>query len=213
MTLTTQPSENDSSQGDLRIVGKPLPRVDAVGKLTGATAYADDIELPGTLFVKILRSPHPHARVLSVDTSSASSMTGVAAVITGHDLPTKYGIMPTTEDELALEYEKVRFVGDPVAAVAAVDEETALAACRAIRVEYQPLETIESIEQALLLPADEPIHDYAGPANIHRLAAPEFGDRRRGLRQGRPHPRGCLLLRGQHPPRDGTALVDGDLCR
>ncbi|HEY8882086.1 MAG TPA: xanthine dehydrogenase family protein, partial [Dermatophilaceae bacterium] len=147
-----------------------------MGKLTGATAYADDIELPGTLFVKILRSPHPHARVLSIDTSSASSMTGVAAVITGHDLPTKYGIMPTTQDERALENEKVRFVGDPVAAVAAVDEETALAACRAIRVEYQPLEAIESIEQALLMPSDEPIHDdYAGPGNIHRLAALEFG--------------------------------------
>jgi 4-hydroxybenzoyl-CoA reductase subunit alpha len=176
MTMTTQSSANQGPPEDLRVVGKPLPRVDAVGKLTGATAYADDIELPGTLFVKILRSPHPHARVLSVDTSSASSMTGVSAVITGHDLTTKYGIMPTTEDELALEHEKVRFVGDPVAAVAAVDEETALAACRAIRVQYQLLETIESIEQALLAPADEPIHDYAGPANIHRLAALEFGD-------------------------------------
>jgi 4-hydroxybenzoyl-CoA reductase subunit alpha len=176
-TTTTQPDQALSPDGDLRIVGKPLPRVDAVGKLTGSTAYADDIELPGTLFVKILRSPHPHARVLSVDTSDASSMTGVAAVITGSDLPTKYGIMPTTQDERALENDKVRFVGDPVAAVAAVDEETALAACRAIRVEYQPLEVIESIEQALLAPTDEPIHeDYAGPGNIHRLAALEFGD-------------------------------------
>jgi 4-hydroxybenzoyl-CoA reductase subunit alpha len=143
------PDTNPNPDGDLRVVGKPLPRVDAVGKLTGATAYADDIELPGTLFVKILRSPHPHARVLSVDTSSASCMAGVAAVITGHDLPTKYGIMPTTQDERALEDEKVRFVGDPVAAVAAVDEETALAACRAIRVEYEPLETIGSIEPAV----------------------------------------------------------------
>ena len=137
--MTTEPD------GDLRIVGKPLPRVDAVAKVTGATAYADDIELPGTLYCKLLRSHHPHARVLSVDTSSASSMTGVAAVITGQDLPTKYGIMPTSQDERALEHEKVRYVGDPVAAVAAVDEETALAACRAIRVEYEPLEPIESI--------------------------------------------------------------------
>jgi 4-hydroxybenzoyl-CoA reductase subunit alpha len=176
MTMSMQPSENDSEQWDLRVVGRPLPRVEAVGKLTGAAAYADDIELAGTLFVKILRSPHPHARIVSVDTSGASSMAGVAAVITGRDLPMKYGIMPTSEDELALESEKVRFVGDPVAAVAAVDEETALAACRAIVVVYEPLETIESIEQALLLPADEPIHDYGGPANIHRLAALEFGD-------------------------------------
>ena len=175
-TMSAEREANLRPAGDLRVVGKPLPRVDAVAKLTGATAYADDIELPGTLYVKFLRSPHPHARVLSVDTASAASMTGVAAVITGEHLPTKYGIMPTSQDERALEHEKVRFVGDPVAAVAAVDEETALAACRAIRVDYEPLETIESIEQALLVPADEPIHDYAGPGNIHRLAALEFGD-------------------------------------
>ena len=173
-TTTADPSLGHDH--DLRIIGKPLPRVDAVAKLTGATAYADDIELPGTLHVKFLRSQHPHALVLSVDTSAASSMTGVVAVITGEDLPIKYGIMPPSQDERALEHEKVRYVGDPVAAVAAVDEETALAACRAIKVEYQLLEAIESIEQALLLPEDEPIHDYAGPANIHRLAALEFGD-------------------------------------
>ncbi len=173
---TTEPDRDPSPGGELRLVGKPLPRVDGVAKVKGATAYADDIELPGTLYCKFLRSHHPHARVLSVDTSAVSSITGVAAVLTGQDLPTKYGIMPTSEDERALESEKVRYVGDPVAAVAAVDEETALAACRAIRVEYEPLEAIESIEQALVPPVDEPIHDYGGPANIHRLAALEFGE-------------------------------------
>lgn len=161
---------------DLRVIGKSLPRVDAVGKLIGLTAYADDIELPGTLFCKLLRSHHPHARVLSIDTSAALAMEGVVAVITGVDLPIKYGIMPTSQDEHALENEKVRFVGDPVAAVAAVDEETALAACRVIEVEYEPLEAIESIEHALLPPTDEPIHDYAGPGNIHRMGALEFGE-------------------------------------
>ena len=175
-TSSTQPAQIPGQDGQLRIIGKPLPRVDAVAKLTGATDYADDIALPGTLYVKFLRSPHPHARVLSVDIALAASMTGVMAVITGEDLPVKYGIMPPSQDERALEHEKVRYVGDPVAAVAAVDEETALAACRAILVEYEPLEVIESIEQALLQSADEPIHDYAGPGNIHRLAALEFGD-------------------------------------
>jgi len=161
---------------DLRVVGKSLPKVDSAGKLIGLTAYADDIELPGTLYCKLLRSHLPHAKVLSIDTSAATAIKGVIAVITGDDLPIKYGIMPTSEDEHALECEKVRFVGDPVAAVAAVDEETALAACRAIVVEYEPLETIESIEHALLPPSDEPIHDYAGPGNIHRIGALEFGE-------------------------------------
>ncbi|MDA8071151.1 MAG: molybdopterin-dependent oxidoreductase [Actinomycetota bacterium] len=158
------------------VVGRPLPRVEAAAKVTGAIAYADDLQLPGMLFCKLLRSPHPHARVVSVDTTAARAMRGVVAVLTGHDLPTKYGIMPTCEDEQALEHEKVRFVGDPVAAVAAVDEETALAACRAIQVEYQPLAAVESIEDALAPPDGEPLHDYAGPGNVHRLAALEFGD-------------------------------------
>ncbi|MDQ1482022.1 MAG: hypothetical protein QOF35_98, partial [Actinomycetota bacterium] len=65
-TTTTEPDENLSPDLVLRVVGKPLPKVDSIGKVTGTTAYADDIELSGTLFVKILRSPHPHARVLSV---------------------------------------------------------------------------------------------------------------------------------------------------
>ncbi len=162
--------------GELHVVGKGLPKVDAAAKVTGAIAYADDIDLPGMLFCKLLRSQHPYARIVSIDTSAARAMPGVVAVITGDDLPVKYGIMPTCEDELALEHEKVRFVGDPVAAVAAVDEETALAACRAIEVGYEPLEAVESIEQALVSPDDEPIHGYAGPANVHRLAALEFGD-------------------------------------
>ncbi|MHB8244997.1 MAG: xanthine dehydrogenase family protein molybdopterin-binding subunit [Acidimicrobiales bacterium] len=164
------------AEPELQMIGKPLPRVDAVGKLTGSTAYADDIDLPGMLHCKLLRSHHPHARILAVDISAALAVPGVVAVITGRDVPTKYGIMPTCEDEVALEDEKVRFVGDPVAAVAAVDEQTALAGCRAIQVDYEPLESIDSIEQALIPDGSEPIHDYAGPANIHRLAALEFGD-------------------------------------
>ncbi len=172
--MNLSPATHDGQA--LHVVGKPLPRVEAVGKVTGGTLYADDIDLSGLLHCKLLRSHHAHARVLSIDTSSALAVPGVVAVITGQDLPARYGIMPTCEDEVALEHEKVRFVGDPVAAVAAVDEAAALAGCRAIRVEYDPLEAVESIEQALLSPGSEPIHDYAGPANIHRLAALEFGD-------------------------------------
>ncbi len=172
--MTTIEAPRD--ERDLRVVGRSLPRVEAAAKVTGSIAYADDIVLPGMLFCKLLRSRHPYARVLSIDTSAARAVPGVVAVLTGHDLPVNYGIMPTCEDEHALEHEKVRFVGDPVAAVAAVDEETAQAACRAINVEYEPLEAVESIEQALIPPDDEPLHDYAGPANVHRLAALEFGD-------------------------------------
>ncbi|HSR23092.1 MAG TPA: molybdopterin cofactor-binding domain-containing protein [Candidatus Eisenbacteria bacterium] len=164
---------------DLDVVGRPLPRVDAAAKVTGVAVYADDIDLPRMLHCRILRSPHPHARVLAVDASAARRVQGVRAVITGQDLPIRYGIMPVAQDERALESEKVRYVGDPVAAVAAVDEETAASAIDAIRVEYEVLEPVMSIEDGLTEPKDEPIHDPAytrRPFNVHRQLSYEFGD-------------------------------------
>src|SRR5438045_9622338 len=136
----------------LNLVGRPLPKVDAATKVTGRALYADDIVLPRTLHCKILRSPHPHARILSIDTSGARRIPGVVAVITGTDLPIKFGILPVTQDERALEHEKVRYVGDPIAAVAAPDEEIAAAACDAIAVEYEVLEPVMSINAALDVP-------------------------------------------------------------
>ncbi|HEY7201681.1 MAG TPA: molybdopterin cofactor-binding domain-containing protein [Candidatus Dormibacteraeota bacterium] len=165
--------------GRLDVVGQPLPRVDAAAKVSGVAMYADDISLPRMLHCRILRSPHPHARVLSVDASAARRIPGVRAVITGHDLPIRYGIMPVAQDERALEAEKVRYVGDPVAAVAAVDEETAASALDAIRVEYEELQPVTSIEEGLGEAADEPIHDRAytrRPFNVHRQLSYEFGD-------------------------------------
>ena len=158
------------------VIGKPLPKPDAVSKVTGRAIYADDMLPARTLHCRILRSPHPHARILSIDTSAARRMPGVQAVITGADLPIKFGILPVTQDERALEHEKVRYVGDPIAAVAAVDEEIAAAACDAISVEYEVLEPVMSIDEALAESKDERIQDYGGPNNIHKLVALEFGD-------------------------------------
>jgi 4-hydroxybenzoyl-CoA reductase subunit alpha len=158
------------------VVGKPLQRVDAVTKVTGRAIYADDMLPARTLHCRILRSPHPHARIVSIDTSAARRLPGVLAVITGVDLPIKFGILPVTQDERALEHEKVRYVGDPIAAVAATDEEIAAAACDAISVEYEVLDPVMSIEEALEAPKDERIQDYGGPHNIHKLVALEFGD-------------------------------------
>ena len=160
----------------MKLVGRPLPKVDAATKVTGRALYADDIVLPRTLHCKILRSPHPHARILSIDTSGARRIPGVVAVITGTDLPIKFGILPVTQDERALEHEKVRYVGDPIAAVAALEEEIAAAACDAIAVEYEVLEPVMTIDAALQKPKDEPIQDYGGPNNVHKFVALEFGD-------------------------------------
>src|SRR2546429_2480164 len=170
----------------LNVVGKPLPKVDAAAKVTGRALYADDIALPRMLHCKILRSPHPHARILSIDTSAAKRIPGVLAVITGLDLPIKFGILPVTQDERALEHEKVRYVGDPIAAVAATEEEIAAAACDAIAVEYEVLDPVMSIDAALQPPKDERVQDYGGPNNVHKFVALEFGDVDDGFSRAEP---------------------------
>jgi len=161
---------------DTSVVGKPLPKVDGATKVTGRAVYADDMLPARTLHCRILRSPHPHARIVSIDTSAARRIPGVLAVITGADLPVKFGILPVTQDERALEHEKARYVGDPIVAVAATEEEIAAAACDAVEVEYELLEPVMSIDAALEKPKDERIQEYGGPNNVHKLVALEFGD-------------------------------------
>jgi 4-hydroxybenzoyl-CoA reductase subunit alpha len=167
---------------DFSIIGRPLPRVDGLAKATGQTRFADDLHLPRMLYGRLLRSVHAHARIVRIDTSRAQALPGVHAVLTGADLPVRYGILPVSQDEHALCVDKVRFVGDPVAAVAAVDEETAERALELIQVEYEPLPAIMTIEDALRRD-DVRIHDYGdGPANVHKMVALEFGDVEEGFR-------------------------------
>ena len=121
------------------LIGKDLPRVGSVDKAMGRARYAGDMVLPGMLFGKTLRSPHAHARIKSIDTSKAEKIIGVKAVVTGiHDTPRGgvFGIIPHTRDHILLPYDKVRYMGEEVAAVAAVDEDTAEEAIEAIKVEY-----------------------------------------------------------------------------
>jgi 4-hydroxybenzoyl-CoA reductase alpha subunit len=159
----------------LTVVGKPFRKVDARQKCTGQTKFADDISLPRMLYAKMLRSHVPHAVIKSIDTSKALALPGVYAVITGKDLPIPYGILPVSQDEHALCIDKVRFIGDPVAAVAAIDEDTAFEAINLIEVEYEKLDTISSIEEALMI--EEPrIHDYGDAGNVHKKVHLEFGE-------------------------------------
>ncbi len=157
------------------VVGLPLPKVDAVAKVTGRTKFADDLFLPRMLHCRMLRATVPHADIVSIDTSRAAAHPGVIAVLTGKDLPTPYGILPVSQDEHALCLDKVRFVGDPVAAVAAVDEETAFDALDLIDVEYRELESVASIGDALD-GVDPEIHLYGDGHNVHKAIALEFGD-------------------------------------
>jgi 4-hydroxybenzoyl-CoA reductase alpha subunit len=173
-------AKNGNHGKPLNVVGKPFRKVDARAKCTGQTKFADDIVLPRMLACKILRSHEPHALIKSIDTSKALALPGVLAVITGKDLPISYGILPVSQDEHALCIDKVRFIGDPVAAVAAIDEDVAFDAMNLIEVEYERLNTISSIEEALLI--DEPrIHEYGDGGNVHKKVSLEFGDVEQGF--------------------------------
>jgi len=158
-----------------RVIGRPHVKVDAAAKVTGQTRFADDLFLPRMLHCKLLRSKRAHARLLRVDASKALAMPGVVAVATGVDLPIAFGILPVSQDEHALCPERVRFVGDPIAAVAAVDEDSANDALAAIEVDYEDLPSIGSIEDAVATPEPR-IHDYGDAGNFHKLVSMEFGD-------------------------------------
>ena len=170
-----------SAEQGLRVVGKALRKVDATAKVTGTTKFADDLFLPRMLYARLLRSPHAHARIRSIDTSQATTLTGVKAVLTGKDLPIPFGILPVSQDEHALALDKVRFVGDPVAAVAATSEETAAAALARIAVQYEPLRPVTDAEDALAHPEPR-IHEYGDLGNMHKLIHLEFGDVEEGFR-------------------------------
>ncbi len=161
---------------EFTVIGRPLPKIDAWAKVVGETRYADDLVMARMAHGKLLRSIHPHALIKLIDTSRARALPGVYAVITGADLPrVKFGILPVSQDEEALCNERVRMVGDAVAAVAAQDEETAEAACRLIEVEYEPLPALMSIEESLGHP-EVRIHEYGDGPNVHKNVALQFGD-------------------------------------
>ena len=163
------------SDGSLKVIGEPRRRVDGRAKVTGQTRFADDIVLPRMLHCKLLRSALPHARIVSVDTTKAEALDGVHLVLTGDAFPIAYGVLPVSHDEHALCRDKVRFVGDPVAAVIAVDEATASEATRLVHVEYEPLRTFAEPEDSLAHPEPR-IHEYGDEGNIHKLVSLQFGD-------------------------------------
>ena len=158
-----------------RLIGTPFRRVDGRAKVTGDTRFADDLRFPRMVYVKLVRSTVPHAKIKHIDFSAAESMTGVIDTLVGKDLPDPFGILPVSEDEHALAIDTVRFVGDPVAAVAALTEDVAHAATLAVQVEYEELPTISSFNEALKIPEPR-IHEYGDEGNLHKKVSLQFGD-------------------------------------
>ena len=137
----------EKASGDT-LIGKRIPKMDAPQKASGKTRYVHDINLPGQLHAKILRSAHAHARIRSIDVSDARALRGVHAVITAQDLPFQRPI-GVAKDHLPLKRDRVRSFRDEIAAVAADTEEIAEAALKLIRVDYEPLPLLATAEDAL----------------------------------------------------------------
>jgi 4-hydroxybenzoyl-CoA reductase alpha subunit len=175
-------SDRAKAKSEQHLIGKPQRKIDGLAKSTGEARYTDDIALPGMLHGKILRSPHPHARIVSIDLEAALAIPGVHAAISGKDLPVRYGIIPWTPDEYPLCVERVRYIGDGVAAVAAVDEDTANQALEAIRVEYEELPAFLTPEDALGAngsddaPFIHPARKEGRNGNVTKRVELEFGD-------------------------------------
>lgn len=173
----------EEKSGPLNVIGTRQRKTDGLEKSTGRARYTDDMVLPGMLHGKILRSPHPHALVRSIDTSAALALPGVFAVVTGSDMPIPFGIIVWTPDENALATDKVRYIGDAVAAVAAVDEDAAQRALELIQVDYEVLEALLDPHEALRR-TDVQIHEAkkAGHnGNISKIVKLEFGEVEQGL--------------------------------
>jgi 4-hydroxybenzoyl-CoA reductase alpha subunit len=171
---------------EFSVFGKPLPRIDAWEKATGEVKYLDDIRLPGMLFGKILRSPHAHARIVRIDTSKAEKLSGVRAVITAKDTPgIKFSFFQAFADKLPLCRDRVRYVGDEVAAVAADTPEIAENAIRLIEVEYELLPAVFDPEEAMK--PDAPlIHEdnhEDKKTNIAFEGHKNFGDVEKGFKE------------------------------
>jgi CO/xanthine dehydrogenase Mo-binding subunit len=161
------------ARAGLLVVGRDVPRTDAPSKVTGAAQYVADIHLPGMLHAAVLRSPHPHARIVSINLDAARAVPGVKAVITGADTAArKWGAF--RPDLYPLAIGRVRYVGDEVAAVAAVDAETARTAIDKIAVEYEVLPAVLSMDEALAAGAPL-VHDDA-PGNLAHEFSFERGE-------------------------------------
>ncbi|MDO8692134.1 MAG: xanthine dehydrogenase family protein molybdopterin-binding subunit [Dehalococcoidia bacterium] len=164
------------------VLGKRTPKMDGPAKATGGARFSNDIVLPRMLHGKILRSPHPHARILHIDTSLAMKLAGVKAVVTGKDTAgVKFGVFRETRDQYAIPIDKVRYIGDEVAAVAAVDEDTAEEALGLIRVEYGVL--APAFDPLEAMKPDAPLLHEGVERNVSAHVLMEFGEVENGFLQ------------------------------
>lgn len=167
---------------DHNVINSRARRIDTPAKATGRAIYIDDISKPGMLYGALLQSPLAHARILSIDTSAAEKLPGVKCVVTAKDAGlVNYGVSPARYDETLFCHDKVRYVGDEIAAVAAIDKETAEKAVELIKVQYEELPAVFTIEEALAEGAPQLHEKY--PRNLTEEIHQEFGDLAEAFKQ------------------------------
>jgi CO/xanthine dehydrogenase Mo-binding subunit len=163
---------------EFRVINKPLPRKDSIEKITGEAKYTFDIKLPNMLYARILRSPSAHAKIVKIDTSKAEKLSGVKAVITGKDTKgMKFAFVDTPHypcDQPVIAEDKVRFIGESVAAVAAVDMDTANEALDLIEIDYKPISAVFNPEESMKKGAPQ-IHDEQIPEPGRKCAWQDWG--------------------------------------
>jgi 4-hydroxybenzoyl-CoA reductase subunit alpha len=174
------PQEVMRSSG-YQLVGKPVPQIASREKVTGKALYTDDIRLPNSLHIKILRSPHASAKIRSIDITRAKELQGVRGIVTGKDFRHTFGVLPISKDEPAIAKDRVRYIGEPVAAVAAESEAIASLAVSLIDIDYETTEACFDMKKALeTTPA--PIHpELKRENNLHKHVVQEFGDLKKGF--------------------------------
>src|SRR3972149_5021628 len=160
---------------ELSVVGKSVERTDGRVKVTGKAKYAGDLVASGMLHGKLLRSPLAHAKILNIDTSRAKALSGVIGVITGKDFPgIRFGTRPDTRDQIPMPIAKVHHFGEGVAAVAAMDEDTAEEALDLIKVDYQELPVVLTAADALR-PGAPLVNEFC-KSNVAYASDFRFGD-------------------------------------
>lgn len=179
----SSPSGRLGGASKFKMVGHGRPYIEATKKVQGTADYADDIKIKNALCCKFLRSTHAHAKINKIDVKAALALPGVRAVITGKELPIKFGVLPISQDETAMAIEKTRYIGEIIAAVAADTEEIAEQACNLIKVEYTPIRPFFDMEECCEdIGTDEKIHDYGKfNNNIHKKAELRFGNQQEGI--------------------------------
>jgi 4-hydroxybenzoyl-CoA reductase subunit alpha len=203
---------SQASAADLAVVGKRLAKPDAPAKATGRAIYTDDLVLPNMVHGKLLLSPVCHADIKAIDTSKAQALPGVHAVLTGADVPDlTYGTSPARYDETVLAKDKVRYVGDPVAAVAAVDEPTCAKALDLIEVEYEELPAVFDPHEAMREGAPR-LFDHKYENNINTRVDHHFGDIEKGFAEA-DHVREATFVGNrvyQNPIEPHCAIAEWD---